>query len=220
MAAAAAARGGAASLAALTSRELAFTAAVLVGDAKNYHAWAHRGWAVAAGGAWDQELQYTSAMIADDARNNSAWHARLSVLTRRTHPAASSSSAAALPADVALRELAFAAAALRAAPGNESAWAFARGIAEAAGGDADVAGAASALRAEGVARGDAHGAAAAADAAAAAAAAAAARGDGAGAAAAAEAAREGFARLAAADPVRAHYWAFRAAEAAQAAAPA
>jgi protein farnesyltransferase/geranylgeranyltransferase type-1 subunit alpha len=195
------------------AREAALTAAVLAGDAKNYHAWAHRGWAVAACGLWDDDVAFTQMLLKDDARNNSAWNARLCALTRR-------GAAAPLPADVASRELALVDASLTRAPRNESAWAYARALARAAapGEAAAAAGAAlAALAARAEAEGDPFASEVCADMDADVALAAAAAGDADAAAAAAAAATTRFGRLAVADPVRAHYWAFRAAEVREAA---
>ncbi len=182
---------------------------MLSGDAKNYHAWAHRGWAVAACGLWDDDVAFTEMLLKDDARNNSAWNARLCALTRR------SSHAAALSAEVAASELALVDRALTRAPRNESAWAYARALVRAAapGEAAAAAGVAlAALAARAEAEGDPFAMELCADADADAAAAATAAGDATAAAAAVAAATTRFGRLAVADPVRAHYWAFRAAE--------
>lgn len=45
------------------SRELAFTARALVGDSKNYHAWAHRQWVLETFKLWEHELTYTDELI-------------------------------------------------------------------------------------------------------------------------------------------------------------
>lgn len=45
------------------SRELAFTARALIGDSKNYHAWAHRQWVLETFKLWENELTYTDELI-------------------------------------------------------------------------------------------------------------------------------------------------------------
>lgn len=52
----------------------------MLGDAKNYHAWAHRQHVVARHGAWAGELEFTEALIDEDPANNSAWNHRAWVL--------------------------------------------------------------------------------------------------------------------------------------------
>lgn len=111
------------------AREAAFTGGVVgsgVDDNfKNYHAWAHRGWALSllhpdspgAQAARSDELGFTTALLAADARNNSAWNHRHRVLT-----------AAAATADERDAELALLRTALAAAPRNESVWAHAAGL--------------------------------------------------------------------------------------------
>ena len=200
MATLAASRDGAAAVAA---RELAFTAAALVDDAKNYHAWAHRGWAVALGRLWNAELRATEALLRDDPRNNSAWNARLCALTRRGGDGGTVAAAAAAA------EVARAQAALAAAPRDEAVWAYVRGVLRAAGGGEAAVAAAGALAAAHAAAGCPHATAFLADEACARAAAASAAGDERAAKAEAAAARDAFTALQRADPVRAHYWAFR-----------
>ena len=56
--------------------ELAYTAAVLDEDSKNYHAWSHRQWVVRHFSRWESELIFVEAMIKKDVRNNSAWNQR------------------------------------------------------------------------------------------------------------------------------------------------
>jgi len=196
VAAACAARGGGE---AAWAREAAFTGGVLgsgVDDNfKNYHAWAHRGWALAllapasAGfhAARSDELAFTQALLAADARNNSAWNHRHRLLT----------AAAAAPAERAA-ELVLMRAAVAASPRNESVWAHAAGLLAAWREDAAFPAAVLQLCADEAERtGCPHASALLAEAAQAA-------GQG-------ERARAVFLGLAAADPIRGHYYALRAA---------
>ncbi|KAK9840919.1 hypothetical protein WJX81_000336 [Elliptochloris bilobata] len=99
--------------------ELDFAAACLGQDAKNYHAWAQRQAVVASFGLWAAELAYAEALIAADVRNNSAWNQRWFVV---------SGAPTKDPGAVLAREVAFAAAQIRRAPHNDSAWAYLRGL--------------------------------------------------------------------------------------------
>ncbi|RDB27917.1 Protein farnesyltransferase/geranylgeranyltransferase type-1 subunit alpha [Hypsizygus marmoreus] len=63
--------------------ELAFIAASLKVDAKNYHTWSYRQWLLAFfndDDLWAGELDFVDAMLAQDVRNNSAWHHRFFVV--------------------------------------------------------------------------------------------------------------------------------------------
>lgn len=106
-------------------REDAFTAAVLGGDEKNYHAWSHRSWAVAAFGLFERELAFTEELLSSDGRNNSAWNARYSALARL----GAQPTPRRLGEEEAARELQLAAWHISCDPANEAAWAYARGIA-------------------------------------------------------------------------------------------
>jgi len=108
------------------AREDSFTAAVLADDAKNYHAWAHRSWAVATFGMLEQELAFTEALLTADGRNNSAWNARRAALLRAAAPADPPPALS----DAALRaEMALACGHIMADSGNEAAWAYAAALA-------------------------------------------------------------------------------------------
>ncbi|KAG5642273.1 hypothetical protein DXG03_003322 [Asterophora parasitica] len=64
-------------------RELAFIAASLKADTKNYHTWSYRQWLLAFfndDGLWAGELDFVDSVLAQDVRNNSAWHHRFFVV--------------------------------------------------------------------------------------------------------------------------------------------
>ena len=195
--------GAAAAAAALVGgREDEFTAAVLCADEKNYHAWSHRVWAVAAFGLFERELAFTERLLQSDGRNNSAWNARFSALART----GAQPQPRRLGEEEAARELRLAGWHLSCDPGNEAAWAYARGVASSAGAHQqlhDIA--ADTLASHPL---NTHAACVLADAAEARALAARAQG-GEDAAAAAEAGRL-FRLCCANDPIRAPYWTFRA----------
>eukprot|EP00850_Spirogloea_muscicola_P024073 SM000435S15746 [mRNA] locus=s435:2368:4123:- [translate_table: standard] len=132
--------------------ELDFTRDVLALDAKNYHAWSHRQasapppaarrtcarswrsqlrliipgrratqqWVLRELGGWEGELEFCSELLLDDVRNNSAWNQRYMVITEAPELGGLDAQRDA--------EVAFAAAAIQRAPGNESPWRFLRGL--------------------------------------------------------------------------------------------
>eukprot|EP00940_MAST-03C_sp_MAST-3C-sp2_P000461 g461.t1 len=102
------------------SRELAVTASVLEEDAKNYHAWSHRQWAIQTYNLWAKELAFVVSLIKKDPRNNSAWNQRMFVVTRCGTVAPSKTDLD--------REIAFALEHIRTIPGNESPYAYLRGL--------------------------------------------------------------------------------------------
>ena len=67
------------------TQELDFTAKILQGDAKNYHAWQHRQWVIREFDLWDNELEYVEKLLKEDLRNNSAWNQRYFVINNTTH---------------------------------------------------------------------------------------------------------------------------------------
>jgi protein farnesyltransferase/geranylgeranyltransferase type-1 subunit alpha len=107
-------------------------------DEKNYHVWSYRQWLVDRFALWADanELRFVERLLHSDVRNNSAWNHRWFVIFGRPPPPTSSSSGAAPspppaladPAIV-LREAAYAKAAIRLAPQNESPWTYLRGLA-------------------------------------------------------------------------------------------
>eukprot|EP00850_Spirogloea_muscicola_P011759 SM000074S21669 [mRNA] locus=s74:229546:231464:+ [translate_table: standard] len=112
--------------------ELDFTRDVLALDAKNYHAWlvelrlilpgrrATQQWVLRELGGWEGELEFCSELLLDDVRNNSAWNQRYMVITEAPDLGGLDAQRAA--------EVAFAAAAIQRAPGNESPWRYLRGL--------------------------------------------------------------------------------------------
>eukprot|EP00850_Spirogloea_muscicola_P017415 SM000149S01350 [mRNA] locus=s149:287917:289789:+ [translate_table: standard] len=112
--------------------ELDFTRDVLALDAKNYHAWlvklrpiipdrrATKQWVLRELGGWEGELEFCSELLLDDVRNNSAWNQRYMVITEAPELGGLDAQRAA--------EVAFAAAAIQGAPGNESPWRYLRGL--------------------------------------------------------------------------------------------
>lgn len=64
-------------------QELEFTARILEGDAKNYHAWAHRQWTQTTFGISEaDELAFVDRLLLSDVRNNSAWNQRWFTIER------------------------------------------------------------------------------------------------------------------------------------------
>ena len=110
--------------------EMEFSAACLVYDAKNYHAWAHRQAMIKAFGApgegpwlWGEELTFTERLLRDDIRNNSAWTQRYFVAV---HAPESASLGTLL--EVYDREIDFVRVKLGVAPHNEGAWGYLRAL--------------------------------------------------------------------------------------------
>ena len=106
----------------VAARSLAFVAEnALAADAKNYHAWSHRAWIVRTfANRWAEELAYVEAMIDDDVRNNSAWNQRFVCVVESGRLDDGGGGADA--------EIAFAEARVERAPDNESAWNYLRGV--------------------------------------------------------------------------------------------
>ena len=67
------------------TQELDFTAKILQGDSKNYHAWQHRQWVIREFDLWDNELEYIEKLLREDLRNNSAWNQRYFVINNTAH---------------------------------------------------------------------------------------------------------------------------------------
>lgn len=104
------------------SGESAFISQMFDKDAKNYHVWSYRQWLVTRFSlpATD-ELPFIEALLQQDIRNNSAWNHRFFVVF------GGPASVAAIPADIARRELDYAHSAIRTAPQNQSPWNYLRG---------------------------------------------------------------------------------------------
>jgi protein farnesyltransferase/geranylgeranyltransferase type-1 subunit alpha len=101
------------------SHEKTFTEQILALDVKNYHAWQHRQWVVSEFSLWDNELEFSERLLDQDLRNNSAWNHRYFVVDKSTGFGV---------AEVMDRELGFAMVKIKAAPNNESAWNYLRGV--------------------------------------------------------------------------------------------
>jgi protein farnesyltransferase/geranylgeranyltransferase type-1 subunit alpha len=93
-------------------------------DSKNYHSWAHRQWAVANYHLWDGELEYTDQLLTEDIRNNSAWNHRWFIVQNI-------SSSIDNGGETRIREIAYTLNKISKVKGNESAWNYLRGIANA-----------------------------------------------------------------------------------------
>jgi len=99
--------------------ELANTASVLRGDAKNFHVWSHRQWLLKRFAIWEGELDYVESLLQADLRNNSAWNQRHFVVDHQ--PGGFSEARIA-------EELSYCTKYIDLAPNNESVWNYARGM--------------------------------------------------------------------------------------------
>ncbi|KAH9836195.1 protein prenylyltransferase [Rhodofomes roseus] len=116
---------------AAAAAELAFTARVLAGDAKNYHTWSYRQWLLVhfndddEGGLWAGERAWVEELLEKDVRNNSAWHHRFLVVWASGVRRGDEDREA-----VGRTESAFAKDKIALAPNNPSAWNYLRGVLE------------------------------------------------------------------------------------------
>jgi len=100
--------------------EIAYSSRVLNHDAKNYHAWSHRQWAIIVAGNFDEDLGFTHALLDKDGRNNSAWNHKWFLVTQ--------GSSLQLSKEALLEQLSELGPFLSAAPSNEAAWNYFKGL--------------------------------------------------------------------------------------------
>lgn len=101
--------------------ELAFIAAALYEDSKNYHAWSYRQWVLSHFGPgpwWAEELAYIDELLATDIRNNSAWNQRFYAFTQGP---------LGLSQENVEKEIEYTKVMIERTPGNESPWVYLAG---------------------------------------------------------------------------------------------
>ncbi|KAF9213899.1 CAAX geranylgeranyltransferase alpha subunit [Podila verticillata] len=102
--------------------ELAFIAAALAEDSKNYHAWSYRQWVLSHFGPgpwWAEELEYIDELLAIDIRNNSAWNQRFYAFTQGP---------LGLSRENVEKEIQYTKVKIERTPGNESPWVYLGGV--------------------------------------------------------------------------------------------